>query len=286
MSINSSLNNLIEQQSKLLNLFNTNETRWNSLVETTITDIKSSYRNLESNGFYKTVYVNSSTGSDNNIGSLEFPFKSIKAAVDSIPIGAQAEIHLSAGLNFIIDTDITITNKVINFVSSNNNEATIKFNYMKVFNIKTSEYRWTTNRFIIGQLATLGFNSVNIETMQLAASDQNDPTVPNGIDYSMSVISPINSNGFIYFNDSYIELKSFDLLSINSASIMNLAFTNSIIKKNISSISNKAYLCRLLTGHLNLSFDYSSCQILEGKNLKTDLIKIVNPQNVKLGLNE
>jgi len=62
---------------------------------------------------YLTYYVNADTGNDNNQGTIEAPFKTIKKAIDSIPIGTVGWVRLLGGTAFSIDTPIYVYNKVV-----------------------------------------------------------------------------------------------------------------------------------------------------------------------------
>ena len=102
MSIEQSINNLVENQNKLMKHFDTNESRWNDSVDTLINTKTIEFNNIIQSGFLKNIHVNSLTGSDLNNGVDGSPMKSIKAAIDSIPNGGQGNIHLMPGQNFLI----------------------------------------------------------------------------------------------------------------------------------------------------------------------------------------
>ena len=60
-----------------------------------------------------TYYVNADIGNDNNQGTFEAPFKTIKKAIDSIPVGTVGWVRLLGGTAFSIDTSIYVYNKVV-----------------------------------------------------------------------------------------------------------------------------------------------------------------------------
>ena len=62
---------------------------------------------------YLTYYVNADTGNDNNQGTVAAPFKTIKKAIDSIPVGTAGWVKLLGGTAFSIDTPIYVYNKVV-----------------------------------------------------------------------------------------------------------------------------------------------------------------------------
>ncbi len=65
----------------------------------------------------RTYYVDAVNGDDSNPGTADAPFRTIKKAVDSVPVGGYGEIVLSPGQTFWIGQDaeefITIVNKAI-----------------------------------------------------------------------------------------------------------------------------------------------------------------------------
>ena len=74
---------------------------------------------------YLTYFVNADTGNDNNPGTLEAPFKTIKKAIDSIPVGTAGYVVLLGGTAFSIDTPIYVYNKVVALSGWANNYALI-----------------------------------------------------------------------------------------------------------------------------------------------------------------
>ena len=63
----------------------------------------------------QTFYVDATNGDDNNNGSSTNPFKTIKKACDSVPVGGVGLIYLINGqtYNMPIDKDIMLKNKII-----------------------------------------------------------------------------------------------------------------------------------------------------------------------------
>lgn len=62
---------------------------------------------------YLTYYVDADTGNDNNPGTSNAPFRTIKKAIDSIPVGAVGRVWLLGSTTFTINTPIYIYNKVV-----------------------------------------------------------------------------------------------------------------------------------------------------------------------------
>lgn len=65
--------------------------------------------------FNKKFYVNSDNGDDSNAGSSSSPFKTIKKALDSVPVGGRGRIFLYYGKTYYINANADVANKVIEF---------------------------------------------------------------------------------------------------------------------------------------------------------------------------
>jgi len=79
--------------------------------------------------FNRTFYVDADNGDDNNDGSSNNPFKTIKKAVDSVPIGGYGSINVAYG-SYIINAGIAVINKVIIIagqLDGDGNKPTITF---------------------------------------------------------------------------------------------------------------------------------------------------------------
>jgi len=72
----------------------------------------------------KTFYVDAGNGNDDNDGSKDKPFKTLKKAIDSIPVGGCGEIYLLGSEDFIIDDNIFIKNKLIRLFGSSTDTTT------------------------------------------------------------------------------------------------------------------------------------------------------------------
>ena len=62
--------------------------------------------------FNRTFYVDAENGDDNNTGDSSHPFKTIKKACDSVPIGGSGSITLAYG-TYSVDATIFLNNKII-----------------------------------------------------------------------------------------------------------------------------------------------------------------------------
>jgi len=69
--------------------------------------------------FKRTFYVNATNGDDNNDGSSANPFKTIKKACDSVPVGGHGSIWLAQNQTYFIDSDIYLYNKNIIIYATN-----------------------------------------------------------------------------------------------------------------------------------------------------------------------
>ena len=91
------------------------------------------------NAMSKTFYVDAVNGSDSNDGSSAHPFKTIKKAVDSVPIGGHGSIQLVQNQTYFIDSDIYLYNKDI-FIYAENS---VIENTASVYTIDGTDYTAT-----------------------------------------------------------------------------------------------------------------------------------------------
>ena len=120
--------------------------------------------------FNRTFYVDAENGDDNNSGASDSPFKTIKKAVDSVPVGGVGYIYLKTDNN-IIDTDIDLINKTIiidgiNIDSSSNTPAIKNTCY-------TDDYGNATHGFIMLN-SYLEFANLTIQTADYVDNDKNE----------------------------------------------------------------------------------------------------------------
>jgi len=69
--------------------------------------------------FKRTFYVDATNGDDNNDGSNAHPFKTLKKACDSVPIGGYGSITLAQNQTHFIDSEIYLHNKYIAIFATN-----------------------------------------------------------------------------------------------------------------------------------------------------------------------
>ena len=68
--------------------------------------------------FSRTFYVDAENGDDNNTGDSSHPFKTIKKACDSVPVGGNANIYLTNYAEYVVNEDILVNNKSIEFFTN------------------------------------------------------------------------------------------------------------------------------------------------------------------------
>ena len=119
--------------------------------------------------FNRTFYVDNVNGDDTNDGSKANPLKTIKKAVDSIPIGGAVYIHLLKDNN-LIDNDINAINKSIFIYGSNvpdSSNPTIKNDCF------LDNFENATHGFILTN-CYLEFYATTIQTANFVDSSKNE----------------------------------------------------------------------------------------------------------------
>ena len=85
----------------------------------------------------RTFYVDAVNGDDNNPGTADMPFKTLKKAIDSVPVGGHGEIHISNDLT--LTEDIDVTNKKILLIIENNSifstQTIMRGSYYSIANV-------------------------------------------------------------------------------------------------------------------------------------------------------
>ena len=186
--------------------------------------------------FNKIVYIDQVNGSDLNPGTNTEPFKTVKQAVDSVPMGGAAVIYLTAG-EHVIDRNIEVLSKNIYLRNWNTDKPTLRFT-TKV--IGTLNY---INRFVLG-------GSVNVSASNV------DFTVDEKADLSYGWNS--NAKAAFTSHGSFAETAS-------------LYFYNSAITLNCTD-GNFARLGNSVTGGFNLvSASYSTLTL--NSNYFIDIVK-------------
>ena len=85
-------------------------------------------RYVDSGGMMsRTFYVDAENGDDSNDGSSSAPFKTIKKACDSVPIGGYGEIRCKTDQTFSLSESIHLINKTIYLQRNGDNKPTINF---------------------------------------------------------------------------------------------------------------------------------------------------------------
>ena len=201
--------------------------------------------------FNRTFYVDAENGDDNNDGSSSTPFKTIKKAVNNIPIGGYGEIYLKTPNN-IIDSDITLKNKTIIisgiYIDSDSEEPAIK-NVCYEDDYGNATYGFvTTNSY-------LEFSNLTIRTADYVNTDKNES-------YYAGLIKRKNteSKNKVVINSSSILIGDTDFIRLSDRQDINLQVYyydsgHSVTDKTIDCVgaNNNGYLIKNEAGTLILS---------------------------------
>ena len=156
--------------------------------------------------FNQTFYVDATNGDDNNDGSNAHPFKTLKKACDSVPIGGHGSIQLAQNQTYFIDSDIYISNKVILIRAENS----IIENTAYVFTYNGTDYTATYGFLPI--MSRIMFLHGTIRTANLLTDNSGSviPTfVVQGIIKRNSIV-----RAFVQTYDTNIELGDTDFIRI------------------------------------------------------------------------
>ena len=199
-----------------------------NLVQTAIPNRAKLFQNLLVNvnsAMNRTYYVDAVNGSDNNDGSSTAPFKTIKKAVDSVPVGGWGEIRLTAGQIHRIDADIYTANKTILFLTKGFDSANFANNAW-IENVGYTNPNNASHGFI-QRGGKMYFYYVNIRTANYV--DSTKPlSIWEGL-FKRWDLTSVNA----YFFASIIELGDTDLIRTASGAhgLVDLYFYNCNIKQ-------------------------------------------------------
>lgn len=150
------LNKLMSDVSALIAAYNTKKTEIDAAVTAAQTAV------LANN---KAYYVDPVAGLDTNAGTQAAPFKTLKKACDSVPIGGFGDITIigDGSVTCEIENDITIYNKVM-FIRSQITDASNKQNMPKIINksYTSGAYQLSSGFFI--RNSSLSFINIRIAT--------------------------------------------------------------------------------------------------------------------------
>jgi len=164
---------------------------------------------------YRTFYVDAVNGSDSNLGTSATPFKTIKKAIDSVPVGGYGEIHV-VGDYSLSDGLIAIQNKTIRIIL----EGTLTVDWVAIGTLA-----YPTIFFYIKDGGTLNFYLDSDRSSKIVIN-------PNTTGYSISIVhkalvilnSGLASTQFMIFTrvDNYnpIIISSGFLVSTDTASLI------------------------------------------------------------------
>lgn len=269
MSIADSIDKLLTQQSDLLSKFTSSE--WVNKLQNSILEIKNNINSaLTPELFSKTLYVSTFSGNDLNTGTLEKPLKTIKSAIDLIPINGYGEIILlvkpiGTGIgrtaqSFPIDSDIEITNKTI--VIRNEDLRTVHNTIQ--FNHNTSDL--SSYKLVLKANVNLTFKELNITTSSLSLAEKSDRT--KTVVDADAIIKADNSFGVVNFNNCAINIYDYNFLT-STYSELTVSLINSSIKQNF----NK-YLAYLEGGIFK--FPLINTKVNDPDNITIDVSNLVH----------
>jgi len=112
----------------------------------------------------RTFYVDAVNGDDNNPGTQDAPFKTIKKAVDSVPIGGVGYIRLTDGAEYTVDYDMQIRHKIIQIVASYQNRAKLNIKRGNPFSFGDATYA-TIHKIMLAN-ASLIFEINTLQTFR------------------------------------------------------------------------------------------------------------------------
>jgi len=239
-------------------------------------------------GWWNSVfYVDAVNGDDNNDGSSSAPFKTIKKAVDSIPVGGMGAIYLKT-IGNVIDSDIFAVNKTIIIsgilIDSSSTEPAIKnLSYV-------DKYGNATYGFIINN-CYLEFSNLTIRTADFVDSSK-------GESYYAGLVKRFNtqSKNKVVVNQSSILLGDTDFIRISDRQDINLQVyyydaAHSVTDKTIDCVgaNTNAFLLRNEAGafiisvsSVRLGTKNDNSSQLTWEDIVTGIVKDANgiPRNV------
>ena len=144
--------------------------------------------------FDRTFYVDAENGDDSNIGnSVSSPFKTVKKAIDSAPVGSVLAVYLLSSV--ILEDYINIKNKQV-VIHGNNNDF--------IFS-----YRIDKDLFYSFSISLLSSSSLLFSRCNIVVNGFN---AANGCGWSASPISLVGNtsgSGIVSFRECSIVLESF-----------------------------------------------------------------------------
>lgn len=188
----------------------------------------------------RTFYVDAVDGDDSNDGSESAPFKTIKRAVNSIPVGGVGTIVLASGQSFDIDYNIYVENKCIRIQSDRSNRAVLNFHsYL-------TDYGNTVYQFQLQRIGWLEFDGVNINLPLKVDSGQ-----------GWYLFSAIRNTGYAYGSVFHVRFVYCDIdLNTDGCSLIRnsgaFSITNSFMGCNITTHSAGYVICNGGSGLVGL----------------------------------
>jgi len=278
MPIIDSINTLLTQQKTLLDRFTSKS--WVEKLETTISDIKVKFESAitPNDVLNKTLYVSISGGNDMNDGSVDHPLKTIKTAIDLIPVSGYGKIILlnnndpsHTAQTFSIDSDIIIKNKTIII----ENEIGMKFNNRIKFGYSSEDL--ISYKFKLESNVHLSFTSVDIQSAVISDHDKSRMGIKTTDADIKSIIELNNAFGVINFFKSNLTINDYNFINSNGFSDIGISVVNS----NVNCSSNAKYLLYADCGMFKVS---SINNILKQAAVEVNITNLVKDKDPNTSL--
>lgn len=186
----------------------------------------------------RTYYVSALTGNDSAAGTQQAPLKTLKQAIDRVPVGGFSDIYLASGEEHLVDSQITVANKVVIVGAYGQGAHPV---------LKSVPYVESGMNLCYGISpfggGTLTFTRVRVKTAALL-----DQALPSG-DYGFISRSDCTT-ATVFMNSSDIELNGQSFMSGSSAgTAMTLFLYNLQVTRNAAG----SYIASLGVNNLRLS---------------------------------
>lgn len=186
----------------------------------------------------RTFYVSALTGNDAAAGTLQAPLKTLKQAIDRVPVGGFADIYLAEGEEHLIDSQITVANKVLILGKYGQGGRPV---------LKSMPYVEAGMNLCYGISpyggTTITFTGLRVKTAVLA-----DPAKPSG-DYGFISRSDCTA-ATVFMNGTDIELNGQSFMSGSGAgSVMTLFLYNHQVTRTAAG----SYIASIGSNNLRLA---------------------------------
>lgn len=179
----------------------------------------------------KTFYVDAVNGSDLNDGSSTTPFKTLKKAVDSVPVGGFGRIILMSDIQ--LNDFLVIENKAVEFTSINTSSPVTISNKEIISTESTTNYRNTTGIIVVNSYVL--FNTLNLNHINMVGTDTT-------LSYGAFLIR--GESSFIHFRNCGVSIGSDPIQSLVLTDTWDGGFTSVSIRNcNITTNGGVVFRC-------------------------------------------